>query len=309
MAWLGEKEWFRFLKQLGLEFKEDAVPRMSAALSYYTIFSLAPLLLIAIAVAGLAFGEEAARGEVMGSLEGLIGTQGAETIQEMVAAANRPAAGIIATVVSIAVLLFAASGVFGELQTSLNKMWDVEPKGDGGLLRLLKTRFLSFTMVLGVAFLLLVSLLVTAALSALGTFLSETLPGGVILWRVVNFLVSFAIITALFAVIFKYLPDAKVAWKDVWVGAAVTTALFVVGKFLIGLYLGRSQLLSAYGSAASLIIVLVWVYYSAMIFFTGGEFTQVYANRYGSRVRPDDDAKFRDDVRTRSDRSAGRPQA
>ncbi|MFN8498322.1 MAG: YihY/virulence factor BrkB family protein [Anaerolineae bacterium] len=279
---------FGLLKDTFSEFSEDKAPRLGASLAYYTVFSLAPLLVIAIGIAGVVFGAQAAQGQIMNAIGGLVGEQGAEGIQAMVAGASRqPSGGIIATIIGLVALLFGASGVFGALQDSLNTMWEVQPKPGRGILGMIKDRFFSFSMVLGTGFLLLVSLIISAGLSAVGAWLGNALPGGEALWQVINFIVSLAVITVIFALLFKYIPDAKIAWRDVWVGAFITALLFTIGKFAIGLYLGHSAFGSSYGAAGSLLVLLLWVYYSAQILFFGAEFTQVYANQYGSHVAPE----------------------
>lgn len=277
------KSFFSLLKEAFADWLDDKAPRLGAALSFYTIFSIAPLLLIAIGIAGLVFGAEAARGEIVGTIGGLVGEEGARAIEEMVENAGKERQGLIATIIGFVTLLFGAAGVFGQLKDALNTIWEVEPRKGGGLGGFIKDRFLSFTMVLGVGFLLLVSLLMSAALGAMGSFLSARLPGGEALWNVVNLVVSFAVITFLFAVMFKYLPDIRIEWRDVWIGAAFTSALFVLGKFAIGLYLGKSSASSVFGAAGSLVVILIWIYYSAQILFFGAEFTQVYAKSHGSR--------------------------
>ena len=259
------------------EWLEDKAPRLGAALAYYTAFSLSPLLVIVIAIAGLVFGQEAAEGQIIAQMQGLVGHDGAQAIAGMVQNARKPSSGIIATVVGLATLLIGATGVFGELRDALNTIWEVQPRPGRGLTGLIKDRFLSFTMVVGVGFLLLVSLSVSAGLAAMGRFLGSMLPGLVILSQIINFVVSFSVIGMLFALIYRYLPDLKIPWHDVWIGAALTAGLFEIGKFLIGFYLGNSSISSAYGAASSLAIILVWIYYSAQIFLLGAEFTHVYA--------------------------------
>lgn len=274
------------LKATWDEFNADRAPRLGAALAYYTVFSLAPLLIVAIAIAGFFFGQEAARGELLGQARGRIGQQGAEAIQGLIENANQRRTGIIATVIGIVTLLFGASGVFGELQGSLNAIWGVEPRPDRGIWGIIQDRFLSLTLVLGTGFLLLVSLILSSVLSALSTGFQGMLPGSEAIWQVVNFLISFGITTLLFGAIYKLIPDAQVAWRDVWIGAIVTSLLFSLGRFLIGLYLGSSSTTSVYGAAGSFVVILIWVYYSAQILFLGAEFTQVYANSYGSKIEP-----------------------
>jgi membrane protein len=288
MRWL--KNAFSLVKEAFQGWMEDGSLELGAALSYYTAFSLAPLLVIAIAIASLAFGRQAVEGQLFAQIRGLVGPQSAATIQSMIASAGHRGSGTFATVASVVVILFGASGVFGQLQTSLDRIWHVAPKPGRGVWGLLRDRFLSFGMVLGVGFLLLISLVVSTVLSALGAFATGHLPAIAPLLQAVGFVVSFAVITALFAMIFRFLPDARVDWKDVWVGALATALLFTIGKTLIGLYLGRATVSSSYGAAGSLIVVLLWVYYSAQILFFGAEFTKVWAVRYGGKIVPDENA-------------------
>jgi membrane protein len=233
------------LRNSFIEWLEDKAPRLGAALAYYTAFSLSPLLVIVIAIAGLVFGQEAAEGQIIAQMQGLVGHDGAQAIAAMVQNARKPSSGIIATVVGLATLLIGATGVFGELRDALNTIWEVQPRAGRGLTGLIKDRFLSFTMVVGVGFLLLVSLSVSAGLAAMGRFLGSMLPGLVILSQIINFVVSFSVIGMLFALIYRYLPDLKIPWHDVWIGAALNAGLFEIGKFLIGFYLGNSSISSA----------------------------------------------------------------
>ena len=282
---------WEMLKATASDWSEDKASRLAAALAFYTLLSLAPLLVIAVSVAGLVFGDDAARGQIAQQISGLVGPEAGKAIEEVLANANsKPAAGIVSTVVGVFVLLFSASGVFGELQDSLNTIWEVEPRPGRGVVGLLRDRFFSFTMVLGVAFLLLVSLVASAGLASLGHGLEQALPGGKTVWQVLNFVISLGVVTGLFALIYKVIPDAKVAWRDVGIGAFVTALLFTLGKFAIGLYLGHSTVASAYGAAGSVVVITVWVFYSAQILFMGAEFTQVYAQRHGSRIVPSDNA-------------------
>lgn len=284
------KTIWSLLKETFTEWNTDKASRLAAALAYYTIFSLAPLLIIAIAIAGAVFGEEAARGEIVAQIQGLVGREGAQFIQTAIENASRPRAGSIASIISIAVLLFGASGLFAQLQDALNTIWEVQPKPGRGLIGIIRDRFLSFTMVLGVGFLLLVSLILSAVLAGVVNFLGDMLPGIGFLLQLANFVLSFAVTTLLFALIYKVLPDVKIAWGDVWIGAIITSLLFSFGRFLLGLYLGNSSFGSTYGAAGSVVIILVWVYYAAQILFFGAEFTQVYASRFGSRIVPDENA-------------------
>jgi membrane protein len=281
----------QLMKETFSEWSEDKVPRLAAALAYYTAFALAPLLLIAISVAGLVFGREAATNQIGQQLSGLLGPSAAESVNTMVAAAGaNQGGGILASIIGVATLLFAASGVFGELQDSLNTIWEVQPKPDQGLLATVKQRFFSFAMVLGVGFLLLVSLVLSAALSALGGVVAGDQADQSLIWKAINFVVSFGVTTLLFALIYKVLPDVKIQWRDVWIGALVTALLFTLGKAAIGWYLGRPGTTSTYGAAGSFVALLLWVYYSAQILFFGAEFTQVYAKAYGSQIEPAENA-------------------
>jgi membrane protein len=278
---------FSVLRQTVAEWTEDKVPMLGAALAYYTVFSLAPLLVISIAAAGFVFGEEAARGQIFDQMRSLIGNEGARAMQDMVQSANaHPATGLIATVTGVVTLLFGASGIFGQLQTSLNIIWGVEPKPGRGIGGIVRDRFLSFGFILVVCFLLLVSLLLSAAITFVSTWVGGVALGTEIFAHALNIVLSLGVATLLFAMVFKFLPDAKIAWRDVWIGAFVTALLFSIGKFGLGFYLGASSVGSSFGAAGSLIVLLLWVYYSAQILFFGAELTQVYANRCGTAVRP-----------------------
>jgi membrane protein len=279
------KNFLGLLKATFAEWNRDQAPRLGAALAYYATFSLAPLLIIAVAISGLVFGREAASGQIIGQIQGLVGADTAATIQAMIAKSNQPATSVITSLLGIVALLFGASGVFGELQQSLNTIWDIEPKPKHGLWTSMKEKFFSFGMVLGSGFLLLISLVLSAGLAAMSNIVTGLIPGWGVITQVLNFILSFVVITVLFALIFKYVPETKIAWADVWIGAALTALLFTIGKALIGLYIGYSSLSSTYGAAASLVVILIWVYYSAQILFFGAEFTQVYANANGSRIR------------------------
>jgi membrane protein len=280
------KGLWAILKQAATRWLDDKATRLAAALAFYTILSVAPLLLIALAIAGAVFGEEAASGALNDQLRGLIGDAGAEVARTTVEHADRPKAGTRATIIGVITLLFGASGVFGELQGALNAIWNVKPKPDRGIWGTVRDRFLSFGMVLVVGFLLLVSLVVSAGLAAVGKYVDGLAPGVPVLMLVANFALSFGLVTVLFALIFKYLPDAKVAWRDVWFGALVTAALFTVGKYAIGVYLGRSAPGTPFGAAGSLVAFVVWVYYSGLIVFFGAELTQVTAEHAGRKIEP-----------------------
>ncbi len=275
------------LKQTYAEFSKDKCFRLSAAVAYYAVFSLAPMLVIVIAAAGLFWGQEAASGALFGQIKGMVGEESAAAIQGMTQSAYKPGTGVWAAVIGVAALLITSTTLFVQLQDALNEVFDVEPPQESGIWYFVRTRLLSFGLVLTVAFLLLVTLVVNAALAAFFNMFSGMLGEG---WAVaahaIEFGVSTLIVSLLFALIFKYLPDARLAWRDVWIGSLVTGVLFAIGRTAIGLYLGRSDLGAAYGSAAALVVILLWVNYAALILFVGAEFTQVWANRRGAGVRP-----------------------
>lgn len=276
------------------EWKDDHASRLAAALAYYTIFSLAPMLVIVIAVAGLIWQRDAVQTSVMNQIGGLVGAQGVDFVSNLLDSASNPAQGIVATIIGIITLLFGALGVFNALHDSLNVVWDVQEEKTVGLWNTIKkviiSRFLSFTMILGIGFMLLVSLVISASISAFGTWIGGLLPFHEVILQIINLVISIGVITVFFALIFKVLPDADIAWRDVWVGAFVTAVLFSIGKTLIGLYLGSTAVASSFGAAGSLVLLLLWIYYSAQILFFGAEFTQVYANEYGSKIVPEGQA-------------------
>jgi membrane protein len=288
---MGLKEGFALVRDSGKDFVEDDCPTQAAALSYYTIFSLPPLLVLILMILGALVDPQDIRGQLETQMGSLMGPTATEQIRTILQQAHQPGSGsLLPTVLSIVALILGASGAFGQLQAALNRAWEVAPDPQqGGLKAFLLKRVFSFGMILSVAFLLLVSLVLSAALSAFGGALSGMLPEGLsaTLLQVVNQVVSFAVIAALFAAIFKVLPDATAAWRDVWVGAAVTAFLFVVGKFLIGFYLGRSNPGEAFGAAGSLAVMLVWIYYSSMILLFGAEFTQAWAEARGGGIAPE----------------------
>jgi membrane protein len=273
------------LREACTEWLRDAAARKGAALAYYTIFSLAPILILAIAIAGLFFGEQAARGEIVAQFAGLLGPEGARAVQALIESAAQPGAGGAAAVVGLVTLLVGATSALAELKSDLDEIWDAPAETVRGFWYFVRKRLLSVGLILAIGFLLLVSLVLSASLAALARLWGPLDASGSLLrlLEVCNFLVSFVLVTALFATIYKILPAVRIAWRDVIVGAAVTALLFAIGKFLIGLYLGRSAIASSYGAAGSLILILVWVYYSAQIFLLGAEFTKVYAHRCGSR--------------------------
>ncbi|MDX1613743.1 MAG: YihY/virulence factor BrkB family protein [Candidatus Promineifilaceae bacterium] len=278
------------LQQTFREWSQDNASRLAAALAYYTVFSIPPLLIIALAIAARFFDRATVRQQLMSQITELIGSQGADIVADILQNASQPGGTVIASIIGVVTLLFGASGVFGQLQSTLNRIWNVAPDPSQGLWATVKKRLFSFTMVLGVGFLLLVSLVLSAALATVSDLLTGLAPELITLAQAINAIVSFGVITLLFAIIFKVVPDAQIAWRDVWLGAAVTAVLFIVGRWLIGFYLTQAAPGSTYGAAGSLIVILVWVYYSAQILYLGAEFTQVYAYRYGSGVSPGDGA-------------------
>lgn len=283
-SWLSQQQ--QMIVTAAKAWVEDYAQSMGAALSYYTLFSLAPLLIIVIAIAGMVFGQEAAHGEIVAQLRGILGEEGAVAVEGMLKAAREPTQGVVATIVGVAILLLGATAVFGELQNALDRIWRVPAqKQKSGIWQLLRTRLLSFGLVLGLGFLLIVSLVVSAVLAALGKWWSGWFAGWDVFLEILNFAVSLGIFTLLFAMIYKTMPRAKISWRDVWTGAAVTALLFTLGKVLIGLYLGKSSLASGFGAAGSLVALIAWVYYSAQIFLFGAEYTWVYASQRGSLVQ------------------------
>ncbi len=271
-------------KQSGTAWVADNAPSMGAALAFYSAFSLAPLLIIVIAIASAVYGEDAARGAIVAQLAGLVGASAAEAIQALLKAAQETATGVVATVVGGITLLIGATTVMVELQDDLDRIWKAAPREGSGVLTILRARLLSLGIILAIGFLLLVSLVLTGAVAAAGKYWGTIFPGMALFLYVANFLLSLAVVTVLVAMLYKWLPNAVIAWRDVWIGALTTAVLFSVGQIAIGFYLGRSAIASAYGAAGALVVLLLWLYYSAQIFLLGAEFTQVYAK--GHRHRP-----------------------
>jgi membrane protein len=272
------------IKGAAVNWVNDYAQSMGAALAFYTMFSIAPLLLIVISIAGFFFGEDAARGEIFGQLHELLGASGALAVQGLLESAGKPAENVLTAVFGVLFLFVGATSVFAELQDALNRIWKVPAKPRGsGLWRLVQARLLSFGMILGIGFLLMVSLTFSAALAALNRWWDPLFAGWARVVRVFDLTFSIVLATAVFAMLYKVMPRAKVDWKDVWIGATVTSLLFIAGKFLIGAYIGRSGISTGFGAAASLVVVLLWVYYSAQIFLFGAEFTWAYAHQFGSR--------------------------
>ncbi len=298
------KEIFSMLKATYNEWNEDEPFRQSAVIAYYSIFSLPALLIVIINVVGMIYGEEAVQGQISTQIEGMVGAEAAQQVEEMIASTSQMDNNFLAIVIGVGTLLFGATGVFYQLQQSLNKVWEVELKPGAGYAKLAIDRATSLGVVLAIGFLLLVSLLVTTALSALNNWLAQQLPDAMLyVFQLLNFLVPLAVITLLFALIYKVLPDVHISWKAVWVGAVVTAVLFSIGKSLIGFYFGQSNPASAFGAAGSLILILLWVNYSALIFLFGAEFTQVYARRYGERIEPNSYAQRTADFREKERRN------
>jgi membrane protein len=277
---LADAGWWGLLKAAAMQWVAHKDAQLGAALAYYSVFSIGGLIVIAISVAGFFLGQDAVRAQLSGELKGVLGDTGAQAIDAMLAGASRPHEGIVATIIGFGTVIFAAIGVVVQLKDALNTVWEVEPPPGNGIWGFVRTYALSLTGVLSLGFLLLVSMIVTTALSAGAKHLAPYLPEAAL--QAVSFVVSFGVISLLFAMMFKWLPDADIAWRDVWVGAIVTAALFEIGKFLIGLYIAKQGLESTYGAAASIVVVLVWVYYSAQIVLFGAEFTNVYAKARGS---------------------------
>lgn len=274
------------------QWQEDQAARMAAALAYYTTFSMAPLLVLVIAIAGLIGGRDAAQGLVMAQVQDLAGNEGREFVQSMIENAAFEPTGITASILGAVTLLIGALGAFNELQHALDRIWDVEPKPikrwSVRVQRFVFKRLLSFSMVLGIGFLLLVSLVISAGLSALGDYLSGIPFFSELMLQILNLIISLGLITLLFAMIFKFIPDIKIAWRNVWLGAAITAVLFTIGKTLIGIYLGQTEVGSTFGAAGSLAVLMIWIYYSSQILFLGAEFTQVFTKSSGVRPPPDE---------------------
>ena len=283
---------FGLLKQTFSEWLEDKAPQLGAALAYYTVFSLAPLVLVLLAIVGLIFRNDpgGAWNKITEQMSYFLDKSAVEVVQNIAQKAAQPNKSLLATIIGILLALFGASGVFGQLQDALNTIWGVKAKPGGGILGFLRSRFLSFAMVGGVCFLLLVSLTLESVLKGFSHYIQGVLPGGIVIAIAVYWIFDLAVVILLFAIIFKFLPDAKTQWRDVWIGAALTAIFFALGKWALGLYLGSGSAASAYGAASSLITLLLWIYYSSQILLFGAEFTQVYACRAGRGVEPDEHA-------------------
>ncbi len=283
---------FGLFKQTFSEWLEDKAPQLGAALAYYTVFSLAPLVLVLLAIVGLIFRNDpgGAWNKITEQMSYFLDKSAVEVVQNIAQKAAQPNKSLLATIIGILLALFGASGVFGQLQDALNTIWGVKAKPGGGIWAFLRSRFLSFAMVGGICFLLLVSLTLESVLKGFSHYIQGVLPGGIVIAIAVYWIFDLAVIIILFAIIFKFLPDAKIQWRDVWIGAAMTAIFFAIGKWALGLYLGSGSAASAYGAASSLITLLLWVYYSSQILLFGAEFTQVYASQAGRGIAPDEDA-------------------
>ena len=283
------KRTINLLKNTAIEWSDDKAPQLGAALAYYTVFSLAPLLLLLMSIFSLwVHDKHDVQSMIKDQVAQFAGGSSASVVSDIVeATARKKSSGVLATIAGVVIALFGASCVFGQLQDSLNTIWGVKAKPGLGIMGYVQARFVSFAMVGGVCFMLLVSLTVTVAIKGMSDHLNKALPGAPVLTAILSIVVNLVVITALFAMIFKFLPDAKISWSDVWIGAALTTVLFIVGKWALGLYLGSGSAGSAYGAVGSLITTLIWVYYSAQIMLFGAEFTQVYANEFGSHIEPE----------------------
>jgi membrane protein len=283
------KRFFGLARKAVNAWLDHYAPSMGAAIAFYTVFSLAPLVIIVIAIAGFFWGRDAVQGQLFEQINALVGPDGAKAVESVVQGAQAPKQGIAATIASIVILMVGATTVFAELQSALDRIWDVPAdKKRSGIWNMIRARLLSLGLVLALAFLLMVSLIVSTMLGALGSWATGLLPGWEILLQVINTVVALAFMTILFAMIFRFMPKASVAWRDVWTGAVVTALLFEIGKFLIGLYVSKVSIASSYAAAGSLVVVLIWVYYAAQVFLLGAEFTWVYANEHGSRRRKEE---------------------
>ncbi len=283
---------WQLVSEAGSKWVDDNAQRLGAALAFYSVLSLAPLLVILLAIVGAVFGDQAARGEIVSQIERQVGHTGATAIQDLITHAQKPKEGALATILGVITLLFGASGVFGELQASLNTIWQVRARPGGGLTAFMRDRFLSFAMMMGTAFLLIVSLVASTVLAAFEKFLTGSFAGFDYLLPGLSMGISLVVFTLLFAMIFKIVPDVLIAWRYVWLGAAITSILFTLGKHLLGLYLGRSGIASAYGAAGSFVVLVVWTYYSALILFFGAELTHVHARLRGHPIIPSRNAEF-----------------
>jgi membrane protein len=288
------KKGWTLLKTTFKEFGRDKATRLAAALSYYTAISIAPMLIFLLLILGFLVGGSTAENQLISQIRTAVGPEASEFITGIIENAQEPAAGGIAGILSLIVLIWGSTNVLSHLQETLNVVWNVKPRPDLGILKTMRRRLFAFGLVLGIGLLLFASVLFSSVLSVIANLFTDLLPGGALLWQVVEFVISLIIVTLLFAVLFKMLPDAETKWSDIWPGAALTAVLFTIGRIALTIYMGQAAPGSAYGAAGSVIIFLLWVYYSSLILFFGAEFTQVYANRYGAGIEPSDDAVYAD---------------
>jgi membrane protein len=288
------KKGWTLLKSTFKEFGRDKATRLAAALSYYTAISIAPMLIFLLLILGFLVGENTAQNQLLGRIQEVVGPQGSEFITGIIENAQEPNTGSIAGIFSFLVLIWGSTNVLAHLKETLNVVWNVKPKPDLGIMKNVRRRLLAFGLVIGIGLLLFIVVILGSVLSIIGNFFTDLLPGGTLLWQVTEYIVSFIIVTLVFAVLFKVLPDAETKWSDIWPGAALTALLFTLGRIALSIYLGQAAPGSSYGAAGSVIVFLLWVYYSSLIVFFGAEFTQVYANRFGSGIEPSDDAVYAD---------------
>jgi membrane protein len=299
------RDMFGLFKTAAKDFSADSAPRLGASLAYYTIFSLSPLLIIVIAIASFFMNNSSAGDQIFNQISAMVGPKGAETIHTLISQPGTQKHGLLATIIATVTLVLGASGVFMELQAALNTIWNVKQEPGAGIWGFIKHRLLSFAMVLSIGFLLLVSLVLTAAIAAIGKMIGSWMPGMEALSQILNFVASFGIIMLLFAFMFKFMPDAHIPWKTVWIGSALTSFLFAIGKFALGMYIGKSSASNAFGAAGSIVVLLLWVYYSAQIMFFGAELTQAYAKLNGVKIIPKEHARL-DEENTNKDESPTR---
>ncbi|MAU12739.1 MAG: ribonuclease BN [Anaerolineaceae bacterium] len=283
------RQWFDLFKTTFQEWSEDNVPRLAAALAYYTAFSIAPMLIVVIAIVGLVYGEQAVEGEIVSQIQSAVGQDAAAVVQDIIKNAYQGGGGVISTIISVGALLLGALGVFDQLQMALNKIWDASPDTTSGWWLIVRRKLISFGMILVIGFLLLVSLLASAFIATLNVYVANLLPSVQIASFIINTVFSFVLTTVLFALIFRFVPDAEIDWSEVWVGATLTTVLFTIGRMVLSTYLANSSVASVYGAAGSFLVILLWVYYSAQIVLFGAEFTQVYARRQRKKAIEGDD--------------------
>lgn len=294
------RDFFNYLKETYQEWSNDDAFQKSASLAYYSIFSIPALMIIVINIASLAFGQEYVQQELTDQIAGMMGTEAANQVETMIAKSRENSNSTLAIIIGVATLLFGATGVFYQLQKSLNDAWEVEPDPDSGIRQMAKSRITALGIVVAIGFLLMVSLLVTTALSALSGWVQQQLPGfPQFIFYIIQIVVSIGVITVLFAAMFKVLPDAKVEWRSVWAGALLTAILFTIGKFLIGFYIGKTDPASTFGAAGSIVLIMLWVYYTGLILLFGAEFTQVYARNEGHKLEPDEHARRTAEYRLR----------